>query len=63
MKFNIFEKVKTLVKKNDVEAGVVGLIIDVLNDPREGYIVEFCNDEDYSPWATETYYPNELDKI
>ncbi|HBF67793.1 MAG TPA: hypothetical protein DDW20_00515 [Firmicutes bacterium] len=62
MKFKIFEEVKTLVKKGNVEAGEVGLIIDVLSSPREGYIVEFCNDNDYSPWAIVTYYSHELEK-
>ncbi|MCQ2815498.1 MAG: hypothetical protein MJ227_04460 [Bacilli bacterium] len=63
MKFNEFVKVKTLVKKNNVEIGEVGIIIDALDKPTEGYIVEFCNDEDYEPWATETYYPNEIELV
>ena len=60
MKFKEFEDVRTLVKKGDVEAGRLGTIIDVLENP-EGYIVEFCNDTDFEPWATETYHPNEIE--
>jgi len=60
MKFKEFVKVKTLVKKGNVEAGEIGTVIDILEDP-EGYIVEFCNDTDYAPWAIETYHPNELE--
>lgn len=62
MKFKEFNKVKTLLKKGKVEVGQIGTIIDVLENP-EGYIVEFCNDVDYEPWAVETYHPNELENI
>lgn len=61
MKFKAFIKVKTLVKKGNVNPGEIGTIIDVLEDP-EGYIVEFCNDTDYEPWAIETYRPGEISK-
>lgn len=60
MKFKEFDEVRTLVKKGDVEPGSLGTIIDVLEHP-EGYIVEFCNDTDYEPWATETYHPDEIE--
>ncbi len=63
MKFKEFIDVRTLVKKGNVEIGEIGTIIDALNYPHEGYIVEFCNEEDYVPWATETYYPDELEEI
>lgn len=61
MKLKEFEDVRTLVKKGDVEAGSLGTIIDVLENP-EGYIVEFCNDTDFEPWATEAYHPGEIEK-
>ncbi len=46
MRFKEFEDVRTLAKKENVEAGSLGTIIDVLENP-EGYIVEFCNDTDF----------------
>ena len=60
MKFKEFENVRTLVKKEDVEIGSLGTIIDVLENP-EGYIVEFCGDADFEPWATKTYRPDEIE--
>ncbi len=60
MRFKEFEDVRTLIKKGNVEAGSLGTIIDVLENP-EGYIVEFCNNADFEPWATETYHQNELE--
>ncbi len=60
MKFKEFEIVRTLVKKENVEARSQGTIVDVLENP-EGYIVEFCNDTDYEPWATQTYRPDEIE--
>lgn len=62
MKFKEFIEVKTLVSKGNVKKGEIGTIIDVLDDP-ESYIVEFCNDVDYAPWAIETYDANELEEI
>ena len=62
MKFKEFIEVKTLVKKGDVDVGEIGTIICALNHPREGYIVEFCNDTDYTPWATETYEKDEIEE-
>ncbi len=63
MKFKEFTDVRTLFKKNNIEKGEIGIIIDALEKPHEGYIVEFCNSQDYAPWATETYYPDELEEI
>ena len=63
MKFKEFIEVKTLVEKVNVHIGEIGTIICALNHPREGYIVEFCNDTDYTPWATETYVPDEIEEI
>ena len=60
MKFKEFEDVSILVKKGDVEAGSLGTIINVLENP-EGYIVEFCNDTDFEPLATESYHSNEIE--
>lgn len=60
MRFKEFEDVRTLVKKGNVEAGSLGTVIDVLENP-EGYILEFCNNTDFEPWATETYHPNEIE--
>lgn len=62
MKFKEFIEVKTLVTKGNVKKGEIGTIIDALSNP-EGYIVEFCNDVDYAPWAIETYDPDELEEI
>ena len=62
MKFKEFFEVKTLVKKENVEIGQIGTIIHVLTNP-EGYIVEFCNDTDYAPWAMETYKPSEIEAV
>ncbi len=63
MKFNGYVDVKTLVKKGNVNAGEIGTIVHIFTDPCEGYIVEFCNDEDYAPWGMETYQPYELEEI
>ncbi len=60
MRFKEFEDVRTLIRKGNVEAGSLGTIIDVLENP-EGYIVEFCNNADSEPWATETYHPDEIE--
>lgn len=62
MKYKEFIKVKTLVKKGKVNIGEIGTIIHVFDNP-EGYIVEFCNNTDYEPWALETYYPNEIENV
>lgn len=63
MKFKEFIKVRTLVKKGNVNKGEIGIIIDAMSEPKEGYFVEFCNDVDYEPWAIETYFPEELEEI
>ncbi len=62
MKFKEFIEVKTLVSKGNVKKGEVGIIIDAMEEPKEGYFVEFCNDTDYEPWAIETYFPEELEE-
>ena len=63
MKFEEYSDVRTLVKKGKVKAGEIGTIIEVFDKPCEGYMVEFCNDEDYAPWAIETYDADELEKV
>lgn len=63
MKFKEFIEVKTLIKKGNVDVGEIGIIIDALDDPDVGYIVEFCNDTDYAPWATESYGHDEIEKL
>ena len=62
MKYKEFIEVKTLVKKGKVEARQIGTIISILENP-EGYIVEFCHDTDYEPWAIETYHSSEIEPI
>ena len=45
-----------------LKKGEIVTIINALSNP-EGYIVEFCDDADYAPWAIETYDPSELEEI
>lgn len=63
MKFKKYTYVRTLVKKENVNIGEIGYIIDVLNNPCEGYILEFSKDGGYEPWAIETYDSSELEEI
>ena len=63
MKFKEYTYVRTLVDRGNVKAGEIGYIIDVLNNPCEGYILEFSQDGGYEPWALETYDPDELEEI
>ena len=62
-KFKIYTDVKTLVKKGNVEIGEIGYIIDILDYPCEGYVVEFSKKGEYKPWALEIYDPSELEEI
>ena len=63
MKFKEYTYVRTLVDRENVKAGEIGYIIDVLNNPCEGYTLEFSQDGGYEPWALETYDPSELEEI
>ena len=63
MKFKEYTYVRTLVDKGNVKAGEIGYIIDVFDNPSEGYTLEFSQDGRCEPWAIETYDADELEKL
>lgn len=61
-KFRTFTTVRTLIEKNNIEKGEIGIIIDVLDSPCEGYIVDFNETEKHS-YDYEIYDPSELEEV
>lgn len=62
-KFNEGDSVITLVSKKNIKSGTIGNIVEVYSSPKEGYEVEFWDEENdsFSPFAMIVYYPDELE--
>jgi hypothetical protein len=58
-KFVLKERVRTLTAKGKIKAGSVGVVISVLTEPIESYVVEFVKDNG-EPIDRPTYVYHEL---
>ena len=61
MKFDINDKVITIIEKGNIKKGSIGFVVFVFSKPNEAYDVEFWNNVDDVPYGYETYLPEELE--